>query len=546
MRAFTLALAAVVLNLAHAQTVGVVDISPGHSEGYVLFAPIPSTTTYLIDKCGHQVHTWPSAYRPGQAVYLLNDGSLMRTGNLPNSTFNGGGRGGQLEQIAWDGTLLWSYQISDALQCAHHDIHVMPNGHVLVITWEKHSIAEAAAAGRNPALTGTSLWSEKIVELEPVAEHEANIVWEWRLWDHLVQDFDNTKPGFGVVADHPELMDLNFVKLPVTADWIHANAIDYNAELDQIVLSAHNINELWVIDHSTTATEAASHTGGALGHGGDLLYRWGNPRAYGRGTQAEQVFYGQHNVQWIDAGLPDAGHLLVFNNGLGRPGGAYSSIDIIIPPVDSNGDYPIAGSASFEPAGLAFTWTADVPTSFYALNISGVQALANGGFMACNGPAGTFIELDPNGDVVWRYVSPVDINGALTQGEVATGNTVFRSTFIAPDHPGLQGHDLTPGAPIEIQPNPDPCIILSSSDVNSPMELGLYPVPANTTVLLPLAIGVSTVMILDAQGRVAMIRRLVGTDAPSAVDISALMNGTYLVQVDQGERKWCARLVVVH
>jgi hypothetical protein len=546
MRHFLLLFPCLAFTAAFAQTLGVVNITTDHSEGHVLFAPIPSTTTYLIDKCGHQVHSWPSGYRPGQAVYLLDDGSLMRTGNLPNNSFNGGGRGGMIERIAWDGTVLWSYQISDALQCAHHDIHVMPNGHILVIAWEKFSIPEALAAGRNPALLGTSVWSEKIVELEPVAEHEANIVWEWHLWDHLVQEFDSTKANYAVVAAHPELMDLNYVKLPVNADWIHLNSIDYNAELDQIVLSSHNINELWVIDHSTSTAEAASHTGGTQGRGGDLLYRWGDPQAYDRGTTADRVFFGQHHIQWIDAGLPRAGDMLIFNNGLGRPDGAYSSIDILVPAMDANGGYPIAGTEPHGPAALDFTWTAEVPTSFYALNISGVQALANGGFMACHGPAGTFIELDANGEEVWRYVSPVNINGPMTQGDPATGNTVFRCTYITPGHPGLQGHDLTPGAPIELQPLPDPCIALTTSEVGGPQDEVVFPQPANSTVQVQLAKGRNCLSITDAQGRMAWMRTIEGMDAPTVLDISMLPGGTYVLQVQQGEQRWTRPLVVLH
>ncbi len=546
MRSFIVTISLSVFTAVSAQTVGLQQFGTGNLEGHVLFAPVPYTTTYLIDKCGHQVHTWPSAYRPGQAVYLLDDGSVMRTGNLPNSTFNGGGRGGMIEHISWDGNVLWSYAISDALQCAHHDIHVMPNGHVLVIAWEKHSVAEATAAGRDPALLGVSLWAEKIVELEPVGDHEANIVWEWHLWDHMVQQFDNTKPNYGVVADHPELMDLNFVKLPVTADWIHVNAIDYNAELDQIALSTHNQSEIWVIDHSTTTAEAASHTGGAHGRGGDLLYRWGNPQVYDRGTPADQVFFGQHHVQWIREGLPRAGHLLVFNNGLARPDSLYSSIDIIAPPVDSNGDYPIALSAPFGPEALEFTWTADVPTSFYALNISGAQALANGGFIACHGPDGTFIELDAEGNEVWRYVSPVDFTGPMTQGEPADGNLVFRCTFISPDHPGLQGHDLTPGAPIELQPNVDPCISLSSDELAVDNVLELYPVPAATTVQIPMQAGLNTVRVTDAQGRLVYDRSSQASEGNTLLDVSALPNGTYVVHIQQSQQRWSSRLVVLH
>jgi hypothetical protein len=62
------------------------------------------------------------------------------------------------------------------------------------------------------------------------------------------------------------------------------NSIDYNPDLDQIALSVKGNSEAWIIDHGTTTAQAAGHTGGRRGQGGDLLYRWGNPLTYRAGT----------------------------------------------------------------------------------------------------------------------------------------------------------------------------------------------------------------------------------------------------------------------
>ena len=77
-------------------------------EGYNLFAPITSTTTFLIDMEGRIVNTWESDYEPGQSVYLLENGNLLHTafvGPAANRTFHGGGAGGRVQEFTWDGEL---------------------------------------------------------------------------------------------------------------------------------------------------------------------------------------------------------------------------------------------------------------------------------------------------------------------------------------------------------------------------------------------------------------------------------------------------------
>ena len=125
----------------------------------------------------------------------------------------------------------------------HHDIAPMPNGNILMISWELKTKEEAIQAGRDTALlTQSKLWPDYIIEVDPVLD---SIVWEWHVWDHLIQGFDATKDNYGVVADHPELVDLNFVTNGGTADWMHTNSIDYNAELRQIMISVPTFNEVW-------------------------------------------------------------------------------------------------------------------------------------------------------------------------------------------------------------------------------------------------------------------------------------------------------------
>jgi hypothetical protein len=372
------------------------------SEGLTLFHPVLSTTTYLIDISGSIVHTWPGTFRAGSSVYLLEDQSLLRaTRGQPGPS---GGPAG-IELVAWDGTLLWRYLDPSPIVQRHHDIEILPNRNVLTIAYQIMTAADAIQAGRNPATIAGSSWTpDSILEIQTTGPASGDVVWEWHVMDHVIQDFDPTKDNFGVIADHPEMIDINFPPTLVTGgDWNHTNAIDYNAELDQIIISPRNQSELWVIDHSTTTEEAAGHTGGSSGYGGDLLYRWGNPQAYGAGTVADQRLFGQHNTQWIDEGAPGASNILVFNNGLDRPAGPFSSVEEIVPPVDAQGNYTLMPGAAYGPASPTWTYQAPNPTDFYSHIISGAQRLPNGNTLIDSGTQEWFFEVTPTGDIVWEY-----------------------------------------------------------------------------------------------------------------------------------------------
>jgi hypothetical protein len=454
---------------------------PTAYKGYTLIAPMRSTKTWLIDMDGRIVHTWDCPSTPGLETQLLDNGHLLRTGILPSDQqpFEGAGAGGRIQEFTWEGELVWDFKFFNDKQLPHHDVTKLPNGNFLLIVWDRKTPEEAIAAGRKPdSIRDGHLTADCILEIKPTGKTTGSVVWEWHVWDHLVQELDKTKANHGAVAAHPELIDLNFgdgilaalvankddadklrgigylggptnpgaPRGPVGEDWTHINAVAYNPDLDEIVLSAHGFNEIWIIDHSTTKAEAASHSGGRRGQGGDLLYRWGNPKAYRSGTNADQRLFAQHSAHWIPKGLPGAGHLLVFNNGVRRPDGAYSSVDEIVLPVDADGRYTRQPGLPFGPDRALWSFKTGKKTNFYSFLIAGAHRLPDGHTFICSGVSGTLYEVTPEKDIVWKYVTPSLVDSPSgTAGPVGSVMSLFRSYRYAADYPGLVGKELKPG-----------------------------------------------------------------------------------------------------
>lgn len=457
-------------------------------DGFILIAPLRSLETYLLDKDKKVVQRWVSKYPPGASVYLLENGDLLRCGRDPDyHHFHAGGVGGTVEKYSWQGELLWTFRYAGENHCGHHDIAALPNGNILMIAWERKSKDEAIAQGRDPKLLKDDLWPDHVIEIQPEGRDGGKIVWEWHMWDHLVQDFDREKPNFGVVYEHPELIDLNSTgstppatpeelrKLRAVGytgggtdnkdndrnqrpDWMHTNAINYNPQLDQIALSAKNFSEIWIIDHSTTTHEAASHQGGKRGKGGDLLYRWGNPWAYKMGTNDDKKLFDQHDVRWIPPGLPGAGHITAFNNGQGRE---YSSVIEIEPPMDKDGSYVLSDEGRFGPEQLTWEYTADNKKDFYSSFISGATRQPNGNTLICEGATGRFFEVNSKGESLWQHINPyggeLDQDGHPIDVEqqarnllndakqpFVNNNALFRATKYHPDYSGLKDRRLEP------------------------------------------------------------------------------------------------------
>jgi hypothetical protein len=363
-------------------------------DGLTLYGSQGGRTTYLINNSGQTVHSWTGSVGCAYMAYLMPDSSVWRDDVYSGATMRGAAYGGLIQRYNWDGDIIQSFVWSNANHQQHHDIHPMDNGHVLVVSWERKTQAQAQAMGRS-SISG-EMWPDEVVEVNPVND---SVVWQWHFWDHLIQDVNASYPNYGVVSQHPELLDIN-VGTVQGGDWMHCNTVDYNEERDEIVVTSHNLHEFFIIDHSTTTAEAAGHTGGRHGKGGDFLYRWGNPQNYDRGTSANQVFYVVHGGNWIPPGCPGAGDILILNNG-DRSGSSndYSVVTQLTPPLDSNDNYHVPTDSAFGPTAL--TWSYSNGSSFYSQHLGGAYRLPNGNTFVILGTSGVVDEITPAGSVVW-------------------------------------------------------------------------------------------------------------------------------------------------
>jgi hypothetical protein len=363
---------------------------------YTLIAP-QGTSAYLIDTSSTSTstyyHKWTfTTGSTGYSAFLFPGGSIIRTvQNTSNAMGNSGGMTGKVEKVDWNGNVTWTYTHSSSTYCLHHDICPMPNGNVLMISYEVKTSADVVAAGCSTTLSN-GMWSDKIIEVKPSGTSGGTIVWEWHLWDHLCQSANSAKNNYVTsVSAHPELMNINY--LPIQ-DWWHMNGIDYNPYLDQITVSSHNMNEIYVIDHSTTIAQAATHTGGNSGKGGDFLYRWGNPAAYGFSSSTAN-FNVVHDAHWVAPYCPYGNYLGAFNNGGGVS--SKSCIDYINPPYN-NSTYSFS-STTFAPSTYNWRYTY---TGSAARDMGSSQILPNGNILICAGTANYILEVDSvRSKVLW-------------------------------------------------------------------------------------------------------------------------------------------------
>ncbi|MBI3233633.1 MAG: aryl-sulfate sulfotransferase, partial [Bacteroidetes bacterium] len=177
---------------------------------YTLYSLMNSTTTTLLDTNGNTAKTWThaSTAKSAYSCYLMPGGILWRSVSKSGNSFQGGPIAGEIQKVDWNGNVLWDYVYSTTEYCTHHDICPLPNGNVLLISYDRKSSTDVANAG---CTFGSEVWSDKVVEIMPTGATTGTVVWEWKLWDHLVQNANSAKANYSAnIIDHPELLNVNY------------------------------------------------------------------------------------------------------------------------------------------------------------------------------------------------------------------------------------------------------------------------------------------------------------------------------------------------
>ncbi len=451
--------------------------------GYTFVKPARVAGVYLIDMSGDVVHYWPEL----TDAYLLEDGTLF-----------GETRDADFVHVDWDGNVLWEYSEPRENYHPHHDGIRIYNTAIgeyttLYIANRDMSHDEVIALGADPH--GAERFDD--VQMDTIVEVNRNgdVIWEWRFKDHLVQDASpgkNNYVGNGKsIADYPGRLDINW-GVP-SIDYLHSNGMDYSPELGHVAISSNRLFEIYIIDHDGTfvAGDPEQSLYLAASEAGDFLYRFGNPANYGHGEypyyskkewfmlpySGHRQIGGNHDIQWIKEGLPGAGNLLLFNNGMSVPRAqrdrdAQSEVLEINPYLDANG---VDKGHYVNPPEAGYTYIPETDAAgrhppvtrlvskqivaahrplegFVSYHSSGVQRLPNGNALVGLARPGRLVEMTPDDEVVWEYINPVTPDDGIVTTVITSEQTNIFGGWspyrYPPDYPGLAGKDLTPQGPI--------------------------------------------------------------------------------------------------
>ncbi len=514
---------------AQETTVGLLTFTDEAHDGYVLFSPIRSDFTYLVDACGQVVNAWEAMDQPRRMAYLNNEANLIRP-TLQH-----------VDCYDWDGNVVWQFDPQALNIQLHHDIAILPNNNILFLAIDTIHQNDLIEIGRQEDRIDQFLLSEKIIEVSVDEDGMPEVVWEWYLVDHIIQDVDPSKPNFSEIDQNPNRLDINYVYQNDLRDYVHFNSIAYSESLDQIILSARHTSEIYIIDHSTSTAEAATSQGGNAGKGGDFLFRWGNDKVFNSDSNVERKLFGQHDANWVQINEDGSHEIALFNNGDQREGD-YSSVHILNVSPDSNFQYPMTGS-SFAPAD--FSWSFEgalLQDTLYSFIEGGFTKSENGHVLISESSSGIMYEISSGGTVHWAYRNPVHVF-TLDQGDdISFGPDYFKLAFYPSSFVGFNGLDLTPTGTIENENLiTEDCIISTRIEDEKIHDISIWPNPTSDKVFIQKGNADQfECTVLDLLGNT--VKKV---QAKNHLSLEELPNGLYVLMIKMGTTQFKSKVLKI-
>lgn len=444
---------------ASGQSCGTVQLKEGSRVDNILFSPVNSFNSYLVDECGFIINQWEANARPGLVAYLDQQGNLYRSARINSPYFRAGGLGGAIEKYNWNGELIWRYELATEKMQMHHDFHLRDNGNILVLVWERLTADELSEFGRS--ISGAiDFYSEIILEINP--EDNFNIVWEWRALDHIIQDNNPSLGNYGTAVQFPRRIDLNLNTHSAGSylDWLHFNSIDYNEDLEIITISCHSLDECYMIDRSTTTDEAGGDNGGNYGYGGDLLFRWGNADNYNPDAGLSKKLFKQHDISMY-VQSDESISISCFNNLRNVGLGNYSSADLINFGLEIEDLIQGINDLAIQDAEPDWSYNRNDEYELYSSRMSSMQ-LIDDHFLVCSADNGRFIEIDQDKNIQWEYINPVGATAIFSADQIPFSNGVFHAVNYEESFFDQQLDLNSSGEKLELNANPE-CIPVTTS-----------------------------------------------------------------------------------
>lgn len=320
--------------------------------GYSLYEVQMLSRAELIDAHGRVLKSWSHAPSDRwERAALLPNGDLVAVGADPYVWKDGGpperiaDESRYVLRLNWNGQVLWKKRLR-----AHHDITPTPDGKLLVLTFERRMEPEinAQVPTRDDYLT--------LLEADGTVSATHSMLAAAR---RSAKVFRLKRVGPSALGGPPWV------------DVFHSNSVEWLHH--EHLVGRHPLYDLGNI---LVCFRHQDRVAVFNWERNEVVWAWG-----------EEELSGPHDAQVLENG-----HVLVFDNGLGRGASRVLEID------------PATGQ-------IVWRYQAQPATSFYTASKGSAQRLPNGNTLIAESDRGRAFEVTPAGEVVWEFVSPHKVKG---------------------------------------------------------------------------------------------------------------------------------------